>query len=259
MNWNFDPTLVLGLAVACAAYALCAGAWRERFAGAEPLTRRQAICFALAIVSIGVALVSPMDVLADRYLLTMHMIQHLLLTLVMPPLLLLGLPGWMLRPALRVPLLLPLSRLLTRPIVAYALFNGVFGGWHVPALYEGMLSGETVHALTHLLFMLTAVINWWPVLSPLAELPRLPYPAQVLYLFLQSIIPTIVGGLITLSDTVLYATYANAPRVWNLTALEDQEIAGLIMWIPGALVYLTALTVVFFVWFEGKERAGEIR
>src|SRR2546428_375315 len=257
MNWNFEPSVVLGITFLAALYA--ASSLRRRHPGEPAPTRAQVVYFMLALLGLVVALVSPLDDLADHYLLSMHMVQHLLLTLVIPPLLLLSTPAWMLRPLLSVPLAAPVLRRLTAPVSAYLLFNGVFAGWHAPALYELTLSNEAVHVLEHLMFMATAFLAWMPIVSPLPELPRLPYPAMVLYLFLQSVIPTVLGGLITFADGVLYPTYASAPRVWGMSALEDQQWGGLIMWIPGAFVYLTALTVVWFVWFEGKEKVGEIR
>jgi putative membrane protein len=288
MNWNFEPSVILGIVLASFVYWLSAGPWRGRFPGSAPLTRGQSVCFPLAMLALVVALLSPIDVLADHSLLLMHMVQHLLLTLVMPPLLLLGLPGWMLRPLLRVPLLpdggrpepsagfakgiavraavqqtgsLPLAllRRLTKPLPAFIAFNAVFAAWHAPALYEATLNSEGIHLLEHFMFMGTALLTWWPILSPLPELPRASYPLQVLYLFLESIIPTVLGGIITLAPDVLYPTYLHAPRVWDLSAAEDQQWGGLIMWIPGSLIYLTALTAVFFTWFEGQEKAGEIR
>jgi putative membrane protein len=259
MTWNFELSLILGIALLVVLYAWSATRYRSRHHGAQPLSRVQVVFFSLALLSLVVALVSPIDDLADHDLLSMHMVQHLLLTLVMPPLLLLSTPGWMLRPLLNVPLALPILRRLTSPVAAFLVFNGVFCAWHVPALYELTLQNESVHIFEHLLFMATAFLAWMPIVSPLPELPRLPYPAMVLYLFLQSVVPTVLGGLITFADDVLYPTYAHAPRVWGMSALEDQQWGGLIMWIPGAFVYLTALTVVWFVWFEGKEKVGEIR
>jgi putative membrane protein len=124
-----------------------------------------------------------------------------------------------------------------------------FAAWHVPAYYDATLRSTPLHALEHVMFIVTATLTWWPVFSPMDELPRLPDPAQCLYLFLESIPPTILGALITFAGWVLYPTYAHAPRVWGLSPEIDQQAAGLIMWIPGALVYLLVLTVVFFRWF----------
>ncbi|MBI5878547.1 MAG: cytochrome c oxidase assembly protein [Chloroflexi bacterium] len=259
MFWNFEPTILLGLGILIAVYVLATTEWRDRFPGSSPLSRRRIAFFAVAIGAAAVALLSPLDELSDKYLLMAHMVQHLLLTLIMAPALLLAIPGWMLRPLLRVPLVLPVLRVLTSAIAAYLIFNGVFAGWHEPALYDGALKSPPFHILEHLLFMATALLAWWPVCSPLPELPRLPYPAQILYLFFLSIVPTILGAFITFAPGVLYETYAAAPRIADVSALEDQQIAGLIMWLPGAFIYLGALTVVFFVWFEGKEKAGEIR
>ena len=258
-DWNFEPSIVLGITLASVTYALCVDAWRQRFANSTAVTRAQIACFALAMLTLVVALLSPIDELADHYLLTVHMVQHLLLTLVMPPLLLLGLPAWLVRPVLRVPYARPVLRWLTRPIPAFLIFNAVFAGWHTPALYEWTLQNEAAHLAEHLLFMATAVLTWWPIVSPLPELPRQIFPVQVLYLFLQGVVPTVLGGLITFAGDVLYPTYANAPRVWGFSALDDQQAGGLTMWIPGSFIYLSALTVVFFVWFEGQETVGEIR
>jgi putative membrane protein len=259
MNWNFEPTVVLGIALLATTYGLCASEWRGRFPGSQPVSRAQLVFFALALLTLVSALLSPIDELADHYLLVMHMVQHLLLTLVFPPLLLLALPAWMLQPLLRLPGVLPGLRRLTQPLIAFVAFNAVFAGWHIPALYEATLESEPLHVFEHLMFMATAVLTWWPILSPLPDVPRAIFPLQVLYLFLQSVIPTVLGAIITFADGVLYATYQNAPRIWAISAIEDQQWGGLTMWIPGALIYLIALTVVFFVWFEGQEKVGEIR
>ena len=141
------------------------------------------------------------------------------------------------------------------------MFNLIFTAYHVPALYDLSLQNNTFHIFVHLLLMATAVIAWWPILSPMTELPRLPQPGQILYLFFDAIPPTLLGALITFGEVVLYPTYANAPRIFGISALDDQIGAGLIMWIPGAMVYLLALTIVFFKWFgseDGAERANEM-
>jgi putative membrane protein len=252
-QWNLDPALLAGIAGVTAIYLVALGPRRDRFPGAAPVGRGRVTAFLAGLVTAALALVSPLHVLGERYLLTAHMVQHLLLTLVVPPLLLLGTPGWLLRPLLRLPYVRPLASFLTSPVVAFLLFNGTFALWHAPALYDLALRVEWVHILEHQSFTLTALLSWWPVLSPLPELPRLSRPAQVLYLFLQSLPPTIIGALITFASAVLYPTYAAAPRLFGLSPLDDQQLAGLIMWVPGALVYLLALSIVFIAWLEGEE------
>lgn len=256
--WSFEPSVVLGLILFCALYLLCTGPWRDRFPNARPLTRTQWTCFVIAIATLVAALLSPIGGL-DTRLLTMHMIQHLLLTLVFPPFLLLALPAWLVRPLWRVPFALPLSLWFTQPIPAFIIFNGVFSLWHVPFLYEGIVNNLNFHILTHLLFIAVAVVTWLPICSPSKELPRLPYPAQILYLFLQGTIPTVLGALFTFADTPWYPSYVAAARILDITPLDDQIYAGLIMWIPGSSVFLAALTVVFFIWFEGQPQPDEIR
>src|SRR6266508_517912 len=165
-----------------------------------------------------------------------------------PPLLLIGTPPWMFRPLLRLPLALPIGRWLTNPLVAFLCYNITFSLWHVPRYYEATLQSLPIHIVEHVLFFTTAALMWWPIFSPLNELPRLPDPLQCLYLFFASLPPTILGALITLSDSILYPTYARAPRVWGLSPEIDQQAAGLIMWIPGSLVFLLVLTIVWFRW-----------
>jgi putative membrane protein len=184
------------------------------------------------------------------------MVQHLLITMIAPPLLFLGTPRWLFRPLLRLPLALPIGRALTHPVVTFLAFNATFVLWHAPAFYDAALRSEPVHILEHVTMFVTAALTWWPIFSPLDELPPLAPPLQCLYLFFESIPPTILGALITFSGGVLYPTYARAPRVWGLTAEIDQQLGGLIMWIPGALIYLGVLTVVFFRWFNRDEYEG---
>lgn len=248
-HWTLEPSIILGLAALCGAYLAGVGPLRRRYNLGPPVARSQLVLFLSGAFVIFFALVSPLDELGDRYWFSAHMVQHLLLTLGGPPLLLLGTPGWLVQPLLKNRAVLRIGRWLTSPVIALGLFNVVFALYHVPALYDLSLRNDAFHILMHLLLMATAVITWWPVLSPVKELPRLAYPAQILYLFLESIPPTVLAALITFAETVLYPTYNAAPRLSGVSALADQQAAGLIMWLPGTMVYLLALTIVFFKWF----------
>jgi putative membrane protein len=251
-TWNWEPGLLIGLAAQAGAYLACVGPLRSRFPGSAPVSRARVQTFLLGSLVLFIALVSPLDTLGDGYLLSAHMVQHMLITLVAPPLMLIGTPPWLFRPLLRLPLALPIGRLLTNPLVAFFAYNITFSLWHVPRYYEATLQSLPIHILEHALFFGTAALTWWPIFSPLNELPRLPDPLQCLYLFFQSLPPTILGALITFSSSILYPTYARAPRLWGLSPEIDQQAAGLIMWIPGALVFLAVLTVVWFRWL-GRE------
>lgn len=250
LQWPFQPSVLAGLALLTGGYLGAVTRWRGCFPGSRPVAPGRIAAFLLAMAVLFLALHTPIDQLSDGYLFSVHMIQHLLLTLFVPPLLLYGLPGWLLRPLLvRWPFLLRIGRVLTQPVVAFALFNAIFIGYHLPAIYEATLASEPLHAFTHLLFIATGVITWWPVLGPLPELPRLPYPLQLLYLFLQTLPGVALGAPLTYATTVYYERYARAPRVWAaLSPLRDQEVGGLIMWVGGGTFFLGVFVLVFLRW-----------
>jgi putative membrane protein len=246
--WHADPSILVGLALIGGAY-LGAALWRRRIEPSAPPETFKAVSFFAGLAVMFVALTGPVHELSDYYLFSAHMIQHMLLAFAMPPLLLYGAPGWMLRPLLRDPRLLRLGRALTRPIGAFAVFNVILVAWHLPPLYNLAMEQHPVHIAEHLMIMAGSVVLWWPVLSPLPELPRAAYPVQLLYLFVVGLPMVMVAIFITMAETVLYPYYAAAPRVWeSLTPRADQHLGGLIMWIPGGFVFLAALSVVFFRW-----------
>ena len=222
-------------------------------AAAPTPTAAQRVMFFTGLAGIFLALNGPLHDLSDYYLFSAHMVQHLLLSLVVAPLLIAGTPGWMLRPLLGVRGLGPAMRWLTRGTVCFVIFNVVLAAWHVPALYNLALEHHPVHILQHLMLLSASVLMWWPILSPLPELPRLAYPGQMLYCFLMVIPMSIVAIYITMADTLLYPAYASAPRLWGITPDSDQQIGGLIMWIPGGLFFYGVMSFVFFKWASRGE------
>jgi putative membrane protein len=247
-TWNADPVVLAGLAALGAAYAV-ALARHRRQSPHYRIRARTVLSFYAGLTILLGALTGPLHDLSDYYLFSAHMVQHLVLAFAMPPLLLYGTPGWMLRPLLRRPAVLALARRLTRPAGAFAAFNLVMVAWHLPPLYNLAMEVHAIHIVQHLMMMAASVLLWWPVLSPVTELPRAPYPVQLLYLFVVGLPMVAVSIFITMADRVLYPYYAAAPRVWEgLTAHADQHLGGLIMWIPGGLVFLVAISVVFFRW-----------
>ena len=247
------PSVITGLIVLTCAYLLGVGPLRRRFGLAQHVGSGQVTLFLTGVLVTFIALLSPLHELGDEFLFSAHMVQHLLLTLVVPPLLIFGTPAWLLRPLLRPPGVMETARFLTSPVVAFIAFNAVFAMWHVPALYDLALRERGIHILEHLMFIVGGIILWWPILSPLPELPRSPYLVQMAYLFLQPTVPAIVGALITFSDGVIYSWYETAPRVWSISAHTDQQLGGLIMWLPGGLAFLLALVVVFLIWANREE------
>lgn len=211
-------------------------------------TPTQRAWFYAGLITLFFSLNGPLHDLSDTFLFSAHMVQHFVLTLVVAPLLIMGTPGQMLRPALRVKGVAPLARWVTKPTHSFALFTVTFAGWHIPALYNYALAHHPVHIVEHLMMLVTAVLMWWPILSPMPELPRLSYPGQMLYLFLLTLPMSIVAIYITMANTVLYPFYASAPRVWGITPMNDQLMGGLIMWIPGGLFFYGIISIVFLRW-----------
>lgn len=253
-SFSVHPSVVIGLAVLAGLYEWRAKRERENARGEPALASRLVLrgshrfCFYAAVVTMFLSLNGWLHDLSDYYLFSAHMVQHLLLALVVAPLFIMGTPGWMLRPALSVRGVAPAARWLTKPTHAFAIFNVVMAAWHLPPLYNTAMAHHNVHIGQHLTFLVAAVLMWWPVLSPLPELPRLNYPAQMLYLFLMTIPMSIVAIYIAMADSILYPAYASAPRIWGLSPMSDQLVGGLIMWIPGGLYFFTIISVVFFRW-----------
>lgn len=250
--WTIHWSTVIGLAALGWAYT-----WGVRrlqakatAAGTEPpaLRRSQQIAFVSGLLVIFVSLNGPLHDLSDTYLFSAHMVQHLLLSLAVPPLLLVGTPGWLLRPFLANPAIERVARSLTRPTRCFIIFNVVIIAWHLPPLYNTAMAYHPIHIVQHLMFLVASVLMWWPFLSPLPELPRLSYPGQMLYCFLMVIPMSIVAIYIAMADHVLYPAYSLAPRVWDITPMSDQQIGGLIMWVPGGLLFYVVMTFVFFKW-----------
>jgi putative membrane protein len=198
-----------------------------------------------------------MDELADHYLFTAHMVQHMIIAFVAPPLLLLGMPVWLLRRLLTPRPLFKTVRAATKPVTAFLAFNGMIVLLHWPALMNETLRSEPVHFAVHLGVLLTALMMWWPVIDPLPELSRLSDPAKMFYLFLQSIIPTVPASFLTFASRPIYTFYRSVPRLWGISVVTDQRIAGLIMKIGGGFLLWGVITVMFFRW-HAREEAGNV-
>ncbi|TVP48236.1 MAG: cytochrome c oxidase assembly protein [Gemmatimonadales bacterium] len=252
------PSILIGCVYLLGVYWLATGPARRRLGWSDDVRPgfRRAASWTAAVLVIFFSLNGPLHEWADGYLFTAHMVQHLLLMLLMPPLLIWGLPPELIRKALQYRPVLAVGRFLTHPVIAYVAYNVVFIFWHFPHWYNMALMDHTVHIVQHLSFMVVAVMMWWPIMSPVRELVRIPTgPFLMAWIFLFGIPGTVVSALITLSNEVLYTWYAAAPRITALSPLDDQRLGGLIMWIPGMLVFWIAITVVFFRWTSYEYRS----
>ena len=159
------------------------------------------------------------------------------------------------RDRLLLPLLLPLG-LLAAMVLVMVLFNAVLLFTHWPAVVEASVRSELLHFGLHVVLVGSALVMWWPVMSPLPELPPLPAPGQMLYLFLQSLAPTIPASFLTFGSTPLYPVYATFPRIWGIGVMTDQLIAGLVMKIAGGAILWIFIGTIFFRWFGQEHRDG---
>jgi putative membrane protein len=252
-RWQLPLEVAVGLGVLLLIYVALIGPFRPASSGR--VEGQRVAAFVSGILTLFLALTGPLGDLAGTFLFSAHMVQHLMLTVIAPPLLLFGTPGWLIRPLVLSPPLAPLARVVTRPAIAFAVFSVILTAWHLPVLYNLSLADRGVHITMHLMFIASAVVGWWPLMSPLPELPRLSLPMQMLYVSLLGVPMVVVAALVTLADGILYPHYAAAPRLWGISALQDQKIGGVIMWVPGHMVFLVALSIVFFRW--ANDTSGE--
>ncbi|HKY43092.1 MAG TPA: cytochrome c oxidase assembly protein [Pyrinomonadaceae bacterium] len=260
--WSFDPLVVVSLGVT--AFLFVVGLrrlWREA-PKRKSIRTWEAVCFALGWLALLVALVSPMHAWG-QVLFSAHMSQHEVLMLVAAPLLVLG------RPLIAFLWALPLNwsrglgnvaktswinrlwRTLTIPLVAWLVHAIALWIWHIPVLFDAVLHNEVVHTLQHLSFLISALLFWWALIH--GPQGAMGYGAAVLYLFTTAVHSGVLGALLTLAGSVWYPSYIGLTSSWGLTPLEDQQLGGLIMWIPAGLVYLIAALALFAGWLRASE------
>jgi len=248
---------VLGIVAALAigyAYALRRLAPQRPVGGEPAATRRQIVWFGAGLVLFFLARSWPIHDMGDQSLFLFHMIEHLVLALAVPPMLLLGTPAWLMQ--MLVAPILPVVRFLTRPLVALLLFNGVLAYIHAPNVIELMLRNEAAHLGLHLALIVSATLMWWPVVGPIPEIPKLSPFMAMGYLFLQSLVPTIPASFLTFAATPVYDVYLELPRLWGLSVLDDQLIAGLIMKVGGGMFLWAIIATIWFKWAAAEERSA---
>ncbi len=259
MRWAPHPDAWLLIVVLMGGYLYALSAWGPSAApGRAPATKRQRWCFYASVASIWLGADWPIKVLAE-HLFSMHMTQHLIFSLISAPLLLLGTPGWLLRKLLSPRPLRAVWQVVSRPIPALVVFNGWIALYHWPPVVDLSVTNDGFHLLAHAGWMITSLIMWWPVLSPLPELPHLSSPARMLYLFGQSIVPTVPASFLTFGESLLYRSYGSAPEIFGLDAITDQQIAGLLMKIGGGFFIWGVIAVLFFRWSADSDSGAPDR
>ena len=261
--WSFEPWVVVCMVLAATLYVWgLANLWRRAGVG-RGVRLAEAAAFGAGWLVVGVALVSPLDAMGSA-LFSAHMVQHELLMIVAAPLLVLGRPlavwiwafplAWrgpigasFHRPGWRVPWLL-----LTGPLWAWILHALALWLWHLPSLMEAALKNEAIHAFQHICFLLTALVFWWSVLGSVSRRDR---GIALLSIFTTMVHTGALGALLTLSHTVWYPSYAASAPDWGFTALQDQQLGGIIMWVPAGLVYIVCLLVLASRWLAEPSTA----
>jgi putative membrane protein len=268
-EWSHDYWLWASLTIAVVWYALGTRRLYDRLDGGGPIGSGQVTAFAAGMTALFLVLVSPVDAVADQ-LFWVHMVQHLVLLLVAPPLLVLGRPAlaflWAFGPRGRKRVARLWNGLglrqgiegLMHPISVWLLFCGAFVVWHFPGPYQWAVGDELVHTLEHLSFFITGVMFWSLAIEP-SGVRRLDYGPALVFIATAAILSGLPGALIALAPRPLYPIYAASDAAWGLTLLEDQQLAGVVMWIPGGLVYLFAAGYVFVKWLEQGERRRRFR
>lgn len=222
--------------------------------GAAPASRRQRLAWYGGLAVMWVASDWPVHDIAEETLFTFHMVEHMLIGYVVPPLLLLGMPRWMADLTLGHPRVAPLLRPLAHPVSAFFLFNSAIILVHWPQLVAVQNSNELAHFLIHVGLFATGVLLWLPVFTPTPALRALSRPMRMLYLFANTILPTIPAAFLTFGRTPLYPMYGDGPAAWGITQLDDQTIAGIVMKLAGGFYLLGIIAVMWFRWIR-EERS----
>ena len=242
--WTIDPILITALSCYLLIYL-----WRwiqvRRTHGKRSANFWRLVAWVGGVTALFIALVSPIDSYGED-LASMHMVQHLLLLDVAPILLIVGLTKVIMRPVAKT--MLELERragLLASPAFAVALYSGIMIFWHIPKFYNLAVTHPTWHVVEHVTFVSSGMLYWWHLLSPIRSRFRFGGTAPVIYMLTTKLLLGLLGVVLTFSPVVLYDYYEQLPRYWGLTALTDQNVAGLIMALEQSLVMGLALAVLF--------------
>lgn len=261
--WHFTPGISVGTALVLAIY--CHGLFRRRTA-AVPVSVWRHLAYYAGVLSVWLALQSPIEVLSDHFF-SVHQIEHLLLRMLTPvllclavplPTLLRGLPGvvrhWLVRPVARNQFLQLLYAVLIQPVVATVLFVGLLFLWEWPPLHDAALRNQPLHDFMHFTMLVSGLFFWWLVLDPRFKFARLSFGWKLLLLWAATVPNSLLGALITFHQRVIYTPYDQMHGLWGLNALVDQQYGGLILWLPGDMMMVLAFFIIFSRWLKQAEQ-----
>ncbi len=256
-HWHNEPLLIGGILAIAWSYSLAIGPFRKP---QYLFPKREAIYFASSVITFYLAVGSPLDALGENFLFSAHMLQHNILMYITPLLMLLGLPKWLVDDAFAKHHWLKQSiKFLAHPIVAGVSFTLVFSLWHIPFLYEWALHNKVVHMIEHLTMFVTSLQFWWCIVGPSKLVPPLHYGAQIIFVFLLMVGQTPLFAFLSFSTDVFYPTYAYAPRVINLSPIQDQVLGGVAMKLANLIVSISIIGVAFYKWNEESKQPDGAR
>jgi cytochrome c oxidase assembly factor CtaG len=258
-DWNLDPVLLAALLALLGGYLVAIGPLRNRFGLGAAASRRKAILFISGWLVLALSVLSPLDTIGRRYLFTASALQLLLITSLAAPLLLAGLPEWLVARLLPLAALRKMTRGFWFAFAAIVIFNGAILIWQVEPLFEASLQNNGLHNLRLLTLLIVGIINWWPLLTPLDRHSRFASPFQIFYIAAESVPLDLFGLACIFVSQVFYPTYASAPRHFGISALTDQALAGGLLAIPNNIFDLILMSIVFFGWVERSDRAQRER
>lgn len=258
--WVAHPDVWLLVAALAIGYAAALRRLGPRLApvGTPVATRFQIASFSAGLLALWLASDWPVHDLGEGYFFSVHMVQHSVLAIIVPPLLLIGTPTWLARWILSPRWLLRTVRTLSKFVAATLLFNFVVIVTHTPVVVDAALGNAWIHFGVHALVLVSSLIVWMPVLSPLPEVPRLQPLARMLFLFLQTVVPTVPASFLTFGERPLYRFYESVPRLWGLGALDDMRLAGLIMKVVVGFSLSVTIAVIFFRWYNVEESGSAL-
>ncbi len=250
-EWASDPGVVDGMLAMLVLWLVIAIFVRKQVCPEEPFPKKELLWFLGGLGVLVVAVLSPIDAIGEQYLFWVHMIQHSILIYIFPIFFIWGIPKFFYDYLNQFEFFRSWVYFLSQPLIATLIFSALFYGWHVPALYDWALRDRFVHLVEHASFVAGAVIFWWPLIG---QGRRVLHPGlKLLYILGNGILQTPAFAILTFSKTVLYPTYAQAPRIMNLSALHDQQAGGIIMKISMILAMVGLLVGVWMEWYASEQ------
>lgn len=257
--WNANPATLALLLALLGGYLLAIGPLRQRLLPDVVVPRGRVVAYLGGLALLALTFLSPLDALGRHYLLTARATQLMIIVTIVAPLLMIGLPEEL---AVR---LLPVRKLREAlgttlfVVVAVVGFNVVVLFWQIPRFYELSVRDTLWHEVANLSYLFAGVLTWWPLLTPTDRQARLSSPLQMVYLALESLPIDIFGVAIIFAPAAIYPTYLHAPRITALSAIADQQIAGALLALPGNILDIFFMSIIFFVWIERIEQSQRRR